>query len=71
MRITEHRLEKSGEEYIHVDTESLLYHEFVDDAGNRFRVNFSNGRLEISTVDGRLLVIPQAGNAIRVSAERL
>jgi hypothetical protein len=71
--ITETRLDRRGlPKEIPVITDGLLCHEFVGEDGKRIRVSFtSNGQVEISTPDGRMIVKPSAANVIRVTAEPL
>lgn len=70
-KITVQRLGKGASiDTEEINTDSLLCVEFTGNNGG-ITVEIRNGDVVVSTTDGRLVIMPQAANAIRVKAERL
>jgi hypothetical protein len=54
-----------------IDSDTLLSVDFTGDDGGRVSVMIRRGVVTISTLNGRLLVLPEAANSIQIKTEQL
>jgi hypothetical protein len=56
---------------VEIDQSDLLAHEFTAADGSKIAVTFRRGVLEVTTTQGRLVLLPNAANSIGVRVEKL